>query len=166
MGSRTRAKCISQRSLGRRRREGRQGEHDLKTIRGTIPHVRSGNGTTAMLRLQCFSCIAVTPSPPPFHPSHPPIPHPIHLQSFTRTRTLLNPPHGLSAWCARKFSLPRAIQFQINYASGCPRARAVGRRIILRRFTPPRPKEAANKPASISRHATPLSARGAYGVRN
>lgn len=131
--------------LGRWWCEGRQGEHDLKTVRGTIPHVRSGNGTTAVLRLQCFPRIAVTPSPPYVHALQPSAPWPFRV--------------------TRKFSLPRAMQFRINYASGCP-WRAVGRRIILRQFTPPRPKEAANKPASISRHAIPLPTYGTHGVWN
>jgi len=126
-------------SLGRRWREGRQGEHDLKTVRGTIPHVRKRYDRSV--------------APAVFPPY--------------RRHTYVYAPQP-SAWpfrVARKFSLPRAMQFQINYASGCPR-RTVGRRIILRQFTPPRPKEAANKPASISRHAIPLSAHSAHGVRN
>lgn len=143
-GPRAQAKCISQRS---RAWVGGGAKGDKATLKPFAEQYRTSGPETvraSMLRRQCFPCIAITPSP-----------------SYVRFTTPLAWPFHV----ARKFSLPRTMQFQINYASGCP-WRAVGRRIILRQFTPPQPKEAANKPASISRHAIPLLAHGAHDVRN
>jgi len=145
-GPRAQAKYISQRSrawVG----GGAKGDKASTTLKPFAEQYRTSSPETvraSVLHLQCFPCIAIAPLP-----------------SYIRFTAPM-------AWPFRvvhKFSLARTMQFQINYASGCP-WRAVGRRIILRQFTPPQPKEAANKPASISRHAIPLSAHGAHGVQN
>lgn len=153
MGSRARAKCISQRSrawVGGGARE----DKASTTLKPFAEQYRTSGPET--VRPQCCAC-SVSPVSPSHHRLSLPLQSPIRVRPAT-----------LSVWLfrvARKFSLPRAMQFQINYASGCP-WRAVGRRIILRQFTPPRPKEAANKPASISRHAIRLPAHSTHGVRN
>lgn len=90
---------------------------------------RSGNGSSALRSnpRPIHIHVSCKPSAVPFHPSWPPL------------------------------SLSLSLLLQCNFKLIMHRTTpAVGsRRVIFRQFTPSWPKEAANKPASISRHAIP-----------
>lgn len=79
------------------------------------------------------------------------IPRPMHIHISCKPSVPFHP-----SWPPLSISLPPFL-VQCNFKLIMHRTTpAVGsRRVIFRQFTPSWPKEAANKPASISRHAIP-----------